>query len=65
MLRRWSVLLGIGLLLCVQGIEATQVVRRFVLAAGRKFWWSETHTFALCRIGCRTFCSCFRDDGWG
>ena len=37
MLRRWSVLLGIGLLLCVQGIEATQVVRRFVLAAGANF----------------------------
>ena len=34
MLRRWTVLLGIGLLLCAQGIEATQVVRRFVLAVG-------------------------------
>ena len=28
MLSRWTVLLGIGLLLCVQGIEATQVVRQ-------------------------------------
>ncbi|MYF74865.1 MAG: hypothetical protein F4175_16275 [Gemmatimonadetes bacterium] len=37
MLRRWAVLLGIGLLLCAQGIEATQVVRRFVLAAGANF----------------------------
>ena len=34
MLRRWTVLLGIGLLLCAQGIEASQVVRRFVLAVG-------------------------------
>ncbi len=34
MLRRWTVLLGIGLLVCAQGIEATQVVRRFVLAVG-------------------------------
>lgn len=34
MLRRWTVLLGIGLLVCAQGIEASQVVRRFVLAVG-------------------------------
>ena len=34
MLCRWVVLLGIGLLLCVQGIEATQVVRRWVVAVG-------------------------------
>ena len=34
MLRRWTVLLGIGLLLCAQEIEASQVVRRFVLAVG-------------------------------
>ena len=34
MLCRWIVLLGIGLLLCAQGIEATQVVRRWVLAVG-------------------------------
>ena len=37
MLRQWIMLLGIGLLLCAQGIEATQVVRRFVLAAGANF----------------------------
>ncbi|MCE2433891.1 MAG: caspase family protein, partial [Candidatus Latescibacteria bacterium] len=37
MLRRWTVLLGIGLLVCAQGIEASQVVRRFVLAAGANF----------------------------
>ncbi|MYD62434.1 MAG: hypothetical protein F4W91_15455 [Gemmatimonadetes bacterium] len=34
MLRHWVVLSGIGLLLCAQGIEATQVVRRWVLAVG-------------------------------
>ncbi len=34
MLRQWIVLLVFGLLLCAQGIEATQVVRRFVLAVG-------------------------------
>ena len=34
MLRQWIMLLGIGLLLCAQGIEATQVVRRWVLAVG-------------------------------
>ncbi len=34
MLCRQVVLLGIGLLLCAQEIEATQVVRRFVLAVG-------------------------------
>ena len=34
MLRQWIMLLGIGLLLCAQGIEATQIVRRFVLAVG-------------------------------
>ncbi len=34
MLRRWIIVLGFGLLLCAQGIEATRVVRRFVLAVG-------------------------------
>ena len=34
MLRHWTVLLVFGLLLCAQGIEATQVVRRWVLAVG-------------------------------
>lgn len=34
MLRHWIVLLVFGLLLCAQGIEATQVVRRWVLAVG-------------------------------
>ncbi len=34
MLRQWIVLLVFGLLLCAQGIEASQVVRRFVLAVG-------------------------------
>ena len=34
MLRHWTVLLVFGLLLCAQGSEATQVVRRWVLAVG-------------------------------
>ena len=34
LLRQWIILLGIGLLLCAQEIEATQVVRRWVLAVG-------------------------------
>ena len=44
MLRQWIMLLGIGLLLCAQGIEATQVVRRFVLAVGANDGGAERET---------------------
>ena len=44
MLRHWIVLLVFGLLLCAQGIEATQVVRRWVLAVGANDGGAERET---------------------
>ncbi len=55
MLRQWRVLLVFGLLLCAQGIEATQVVRRFVLAVGANDGGARRETLQYAVLDAQNF----------